>query len=508
MADLPIEMWHLIFDYFEDLADISACARVDKSLYSAVKSYRIREIAITFPLHYICLKHYQPDPTNHRYQIIYREASILKRSSLNLEHLKRLKICRFADFDLNDVNRFVHLEELDIDLSSYGWLNTRTLSLYNLRVLYVFMYKEPFPWWNWFPYLRLNTRRLTKVCMFNLDKLDFLYPESLRCIETFYQVEKLSKFSNLQYLTFTSRYNPMIQWDILDFQRFQELNVSNLNKLKEIDFHYDYYPFRSVRIWFVFDLWRLRRIIGDLAMLDRPDLKVFWFGVHVTPDRRLPFEFGGIMRNVDMRVEFQLRNHKRLKRQVEPLQHYEFSKWVRVLENAGLDPRSDDIASRVLPKLSFKEISVRSRVFYPELLLQLIAESPGLWSLKFQNSLLDQSFFDRMAEIIQRKSIPLQIFRFFGHYNGLNDFEFLRKLRDLVMLETDQKLSNELVLKLLESHRLDVFRFHSTIIRRLSRRIFFRNGILQRLKKLRQIYGAPDLSGASDEAAWCSLLSL
>lgn len=81
MADLPIEMWHLIFDYFEDLADISACALVDKRLYSAVKSYRIREIAITFPLHYICLKHYQPDPTNHRYQIIYREASILKRSS-------------------------------------------------------------------------------------------------------------------------------------------------------------------------------------------------------------------------------------------------------------------------------------------------------------------------------------------------------------------------------------------------------------------------------------------
>ena len=42
--------------------------------------------------------------------------------------------------DLNEINRFIHLDELDIDLKNYKNEKSRTLSLANLKVLYAFVF--------------------------------------------------------------------------------------------------------------------------------------------------------------------------------------------------------------------------------------------------------------------------------------------------------------------------------------------------------------------------------
>ena len=70
MAELPIELWHLIFDRLE-LPDLSSCAQVCKSVYLVVKAYRIREIAFTGRVHEWF--HYTTI-TNHKHRVDFMKA--------------------------------------------------------------------------------------------------------------------------------------------------------------------------------------------------------------------------------------------------------------------------------------------------------------------------------------------------------------------------------------------------------------------------------------------------
>ena len=139
MADLPIELWHSIFDCPGDRA-------------------------FTRPAN----DWFHPDFSIYRHRVDYSVASMLERSSFNLENLRRLKIGRFSSIDdLNVINKFAHLKELDIDLANYKSERRRALSLANLKVLHLFMSDH-------LSYLELDTPRLAKVYTFSLKKLDFL----------------------------------------------------------------------------------------------------------------------------------------------------------------------------------------------------------------------------------------------------------------------------------------------------------------------------------------------
>ena len=183
MADLPVEIWHTILDRLE-LIDLSSCALVSKALYCAVKSYRVREIAFTRRVY----KWFHQDFSIYRYRVDCSMASLLIRSSFNLERLKRLQIGRSSIIDsLNEINKFAHLEELDIDLAYYKNEKSRTLSIANLKMFRLCMS-------NHLSYLELDTPSLAEVCTFSLEKLDFLFPDSIRCIRTLHHSEKLSMF--------------------------------------------------------------------------------------------------------------------------------------------------------------------------------------------------------------------------------------------------------------------------------------------------------------------------
>ena len=92
MADLPIELWHSIFDRLQ-LTDLSSCAQVCKGFYLVVKEYRIREIAFTRRVHQWF---HLTTPTNHKHRVDFTKAFILKVSSFNFDYLKRLKIGRWS----------------------------------------------------------------------------------------------------------------------------------------------------------------------------------------------------------------------------------------------------------------------------------------------------------------------------------------------------------------------------------------------------------------------------
>ena len=429
MAHIPIELWHLIFDHLE-LVDLFSCALVSKAIYFAVKEYRIREIAFVRRVHQWF--HYTTPTNNHKHQVDFSSTPILKRSSFDFNYLKRLKIGRSSAIDLKVINRFVHLEELDIDLAWYGKKKSRTLSLTNLKVLYLFVPDNIQS-----NLLHLDTPRLVKVRTLNLAKLEFVYPESVRCIHTFSHAGKLSMFHNLETLVITDYYDE--QGGLLSYGPgcIKEFSVANLKKLKEVEFYYRNSLYEE-------NMSILKRMIENL--LRQSDLKVFWYNVQVT-DPDLLTEYERMEKSVGSLLAFQILNYGKLKRKVNFFWWYDFNPSMKQMPKAGLNPRSEQFFSKLLSAYSFRRIKVTGKVEELELLLKLISRSSNLFALEFWNSDLDQSFFNRMADIVRLNAIPLRQFLFLASNKSLN-FDFVTKFLDLELFEADQQLPSELITKL------------------------------------------------------------
>ena len=425
MVDLPIELWYSIFDHLP-LVDFFSCALVSKAVYLAVKEYRIREIAFTGRVYRWF--HYTTSIIDQNRRIDFTMVSILRRSSFNFDYLKRLKIGQTFAIDLEEINRFVHLEELDIDLKYYKEEKSRTLSLANLKVLYLFVPDR-------FSYLELDCPRLAKVCTFILQMLDFVHPQSIRCIHTFFHNGKLPMFPNLEFLAFTDHYNQLDFSSHYSWQAFDEFSLPVLKNLKEIDFNYHQNCGKV-------NMRNLKEAISNLLVLGWPDLKVFWQNVQVTDANLLTeyertIEFGSLL-------VFQLQHYEEL-REIDCFWDYDFNGSMRKLSRAGFNLRTEKFISKFLARYSFRRIVIEGMVEEREILLELITRSPSLLSLEFEKSPLGQSFFDLMADTIQLNGIPLQILIIKKFSNRVLDFEFVLRLRDLELFQTDQQLPSKLI---------------------------------------------------------------
>ena len=439
MADLPIELWHLIFDHLE-LADLPSCALVNKAVYLAVKEYRIHEIAFTRRVYEWF--HYATPTIDHKHRIDFTMASILKRSSFNFDYLRRLKIGRSSAIDLGVINKFTRLEELDLDLANYKNEKSSTLSLANLNVLYLFVPAS-------IPYVELDTPRLANVYTFDLRKLEFLYPDSVRCIHTYYDGGKLPMFRSLEYLTLTDCYNQM------DFsynsRRFDEFCITALKKLKEIHFYYLYTYHRKENMSVI------KRMTEKLLALGRPDLKMFWMNVRMT-DLSLLSEYKHTWEDAESFLAFQLKHYEILKEK-DQFWPYEFNSSMRKLSKAGFKLKGEDFITKLLTKNSFRRIEVNGKVEERELLLEIIARSSDLFYLRFHSSGLDQSFFDQMADTVRLNGIPLR--QLHVESSSALNFDFVSGLHDLELFKTDQSLPAELIPKLTRLSLLTKIEFAS-----------------------------------------------
>ena len=484
MVNLPIELWHSIFDHL-DLIDLPSCALISKALYSAVRAYLIREISFTRRVY----EWFNSDFSTYQYWVDYSMASLLTVSSFNLEHLKRLQIGRCSTIDdLNRINKFAHLEELDIDLANYRNDQSRTLSLANLKVLYLFMPEH-------LAYLELDTPKLAKVCTLGLESLEFLHPDSVRCIHTLFPVEKLSMFQNLEYLHVTDCYSEKSENsdERYSLKSFKDFNLTALKKLKEIEFCFVSGGFAS-KNWS-----KIKKMVRNILALERPDLKVFWYGVQVIEPNLLT-RFEEAPANVGGLSIFQLKHFKKLKEKVDYSWEHDFNESMSNLAEAGFDLKSEEFASKFFARFSFQMIEVDGEVKYPELLIELIARSPRLWSLKFFGSDLSQSFFDRMAETIQMNGIPLFQFTLEGHSNENLNFDFVLRLCHLELFGTDQQLPNEFISKMLRRCRpTDIKHGSNEEIIRLSTNKFLRNGEVASLQELLRQFDSRSDSGSDSK---------
>ena len=415
MTDLLVELWHLIFKRLE-LVDLSACAQVSKQFNLMVKDYRIKEIAFIRGTNYRWF-HYVFLPYDH--EVDYSKASVLKRSSFNFDHLKKLKIGRWSSFDLSDINKFTQLEMLDIDLKNYQNKESLTLCLPNLSTLFVFVPPAV-------PYLELDTPRLLEVRTFHLEKLEFVHPKSVQEIRTFSHGGNLFVlFPNLRLLTFTDLLGLLDFREYYKFETLKEFSATTIRKkLKGIYFFFGFNECRARNL----DI--CRRIIRKVLDMQWPELKVFWQGVQITDVNQL----------TEQHVYPKQWSAFLLKRCEESEPNYlpsrevimlEFNATINTLEAAGFDLKSKEFASELSEKILIKELIAHGRVNEPKLLVEFILRSPTLGILRFKNSGLDASFFRYLLEIIETNHIPLFLFEI----DQLLPLELVTKLLGLPQLE-------------------------------------------------------------------------
>ena len=429
MADLFIELWHLVFEHLE-LVDLSTCALISKKMYFAVNTYPVRALAFTGRtegwFHTIF--------ATHKHRVDFAMTSILNRSPFSFELLKRLKIGRESPIDLNEINRFTLLEELDIDLKNYRNEANRTLSLANLKTLHVFMSEH-------ISLLELQTPKLANVNTFDLKKLQFAYPHSVEAICTFFHGEKL--MANLRRLYFADFYGHLDYDDKIDTRKIPDFSnlslnlVKELKKLKELAFHFNNMNFVKR------NLGNFQKIIRDILALGLPDLKLFWMGVQVT-DADLLNEFSP-RENI---MIFQLRHFKK-KIYCTSLSSFYFNDQVKFYSTAGIDVKSNEFLRIFFAKFSPRELIVSGKVVEQELLINFILRSRSLFKLKFSKSGLKQTFFDRLAKIIRLNRIPLRELRFEKSEPDLK-FDFVCEIRQLQLFESDAELPTETFAKLVQ----------------------------------------------------------
>lgn len=433
MKRLPIELYHLIFDQLP-LIDLAACAEVSKRFYALVQQYRVRELSFDRRTNF---KWFHAKPIIYQHRVDYSMASLLRGSSFSLEYLKRLKIGRQSSIDnLNEINKFAFLEELDIDLKNCANQKKHTLRLVNLRVLYVFVPSNVT--------LKLNTPKLETLGTVDLKKLYFVYPKTLRRLETFFHAGKLLMFQNLQYLVFTDFYSLLDYCVTRHSKNFQECDLTKLRNLKEVRFC------RAIfgNEWT--NLETIKKIIGELlqrAALQRSGLRIFFQSVRVS-NVKLLNEYRDTMRNIGSWVGFNLQHYEQLEERIEYFWSYSISVSVRKLKRAGLHSGNESFVSKFLAKYELRRLTVWGPSD-PELLLKFIGSSKLMCLEFFWPEGLDQSFFDQMAESIRLNRIPVQRLRLKLRKTTTLNFKFVNKLLDLETFETDKELTGETIAELL-----------------------------------------------------------
>ena len=239
-------------------------------------------------------------------------------------------------------------------------------------------------------------------------------------------------------MLFTDLYN------LLDpsrgYQSLNEIDLSALKKLKEVDFYFEDPEFEDD------NFNKIQKAIA--TALRRPDLKVFWHSVRVTYTHFLT-EYDQMMENIGSLASFQLKHFEKLKDKVDYDWECDFNWTMAKLLKGGFDLKSEEFALKFFAKFSFRRIEVTGKVKEEELLLELIARSPSLWSLNFFSSDLDQLFFDRMADTVRVNDIPLRQLRLVKPSKKNLNFDFVFKLCHLELFKTDQPLSPELISKML-----------------------------------------------------------
>ena len=513
MDQLPLELYLKIFGHL-DLSDLMSLRLVCKKFEYTVKKVKICELvfekdfwkssnfssAIEDKL-WLFVNEIKQFDSFFNFSAYLLSSSFLSSGPFNVRFLKRLSIeslSKLKGIELEDINRFCHLEHLEIgfdqqprktsmwSLSDRPARKVPRLQLPSLRSLRIISYFNQKGLEIVTPKLvalhlpepkkvqesgharyALDERRLHLRTFTNeISSLKFKYPESIRflsiClhfswsrrtnyVRNFKMVEYLQTYYHVQLENIAWLDDPIWIKLIPEFPKLKRLNLRG-EKLSD------------------FDLKKFTRLVERVAALERPDLKIYYLNIELSNEPALiddfefyhkayiekenslfhlwAYEFALKLKNYplldDKREPFHNRriNYSRLMNMVPMLvkRDKQFGEDANgVMNEAALtNPLFVDFLKK-FPKIV--KIDVDKKIENEDQFTHFVKGCKNLKALHLEGCQLSQAFFEQLP------SISLLNVLWVAQTGELN-MDFLFRMNHLSICATNQQLSPKLVLKL------------------------------------------------------------
>lgn len=441
MESLPIELYWSIFDHLH-LIDLARLKQVCKKLRSIVLDYRIKELVIInadlsgniftcvdsgeyqnssiikpmnlkrtmpFQIHrrvhlgssensmfnprrFINIK-MGPDPTVRQISVY---DLLLRNPQFNVQFLKSLA-CTYSDSSchlcLEDVNKFVHLQRLEMDFDNGGRFfkpNRGKLTLPNLKTLLLNIASESsyFEMQVEAPNCEGFHRRsgsfpisiFTRSADYNQHlHVTFANPNSVKCLSLYVYHKSSHVFKNIEFLQIVRGADLIDQQFFSSFPRLNTLKILEHNSLEGLKQLFRMCRQRNVQLTF----HGIRLVDGKELDAFESDFGHLAFGCG--PNHLLPL----------------LENYDKLEENLNFLPRLNFSeRAARLLEaDAGR-------FTRIFNNLSI--VSSKIKIERPDLFLRLLNSTGQLRKLWITNSGMLQQHFDQLANIQTLNDLEIQ----------------------------------------------------------------------------------------------------
>ena len=439
MNQLPYELFSFILQHC-DIDDLFNVRLVSKKFNSVVSDFKPRELVFDNAFKYM----YNWWWTNERIEfncvLDTSRLFLLSSSIVNLSCLKRLILDgknRNYQFQLEDLNRLHRLEQLEVNLNLIDLRSltdeTSTLSLRNLKILYIF--HEPFTRLDKLKYLKFDTPNLETVRLEGTCSSSFqvVNPLSIKHLKVYAFVNHLSVFENVVYFEYDRN---LVDLDILEtFPKLNEIHCDGHRALESL-LQPTVRSKRPMKIYY-----------GDYQLFTLEDL-----------DRVRKFDVGRYGYRIRGRLSRQIRNYSILANKLTYNHRMIYYNELMDLINEHLDGSFPiDFFTKYN---NIQQVYIKTDVDEHKA-IDFLSNCSNLGLLVVVNSNLNKSSFYDQLPSLRPALVELEIFE----ESDLNlDFEFVSKLFYLRTLRTNQELSMNAIRQLPKLKRLErvEFRFLKT----------------------------------------------
>ena len=397
-CDFPFELIEMIFDFL-DLSDILKFRRVSKKFKAVVNEFKPKDLVFVDNPEFDKSFQFLNKPINFRHLIISKaDLSFLCCSSLNLQRLRRLKVCSTVNnyaTSLRDLNRLTQLEYLELSLILFTKPGDRNkISLPNLRTLIVRISLNV---------IEFETPNLRQLDIEGSYKSAFVFkhPLSVEHLKTNRYKEQFAVLKNLKQLDCHGSFNDSGLDDtiLVTYPALQTLSVESCG-----------------------NLYNLNCIMKKRRILRRLDLKVYYRGVELSSNNELSYN-DLVYQDA---LTYQIENYGALKDSLSWIKEINYCDLMSLL-NGNIRP---DFFTRFH---NIQRLRVTRQADDAEHLLEFIGQCTNLNRLIIDHCHLAQEFYDRLP----RKStlVNLEMFE-----DQTVDLSFLHQLTYLKQIKTNQEL--------------------------------------------------------------------
>lgn len=400
-SSFPFELIEMIFDLL-DLGDVLTFRRVSKKFKDIVNEFKVKGLVFVDNPEFEKSFQFLNRPINFRHLIISKaNLSFLGGSSLNLQRLRRLKVCSTANnyaVSLEHVNRLTQLEYLELNLILFTKPgDPKRIALPELRTLVIRISQNV---------LEFETPKLLQLDIEGSHKSVFVFRHSLSVehLKTDRYKEQFAVLKNLRMLDCHGSFNDsgLDETILSTYPNLQLLSVESCG-----------------------NLYNLNSIMKRRRILRRLDLRVYYRGVELECNHELSYN-DLVYQDA---LTYQIENYGRLKKSLS---------WIKEINYGDLMSLVNDrIPSNFFAHFNnIQRLRVTRLVQDEKHLLRFISNCKNLNRLIIDHCYLRQSFYERLCRI--SSLVSLEIFE-----TDQVNLEFLRRLPYLKSLKTNQQLDRD-----------------------------------------------------------------